>query len=58
MAQVLAQWRHPVASSESLDVLHNVMCLALYHRIAMVFKTASNLPTFIVVADYLFAHKT
>jgi len=29
-AQALARWRHPVASSEALDVLHRAMRLALY----------------------------
>ena len=43
-AQALAQWRHPVASSVALDVLHWVMCPALYRRIRMAIKIASNLP--------------
>ena len=29
------RWRHPVASSEALDVLHWAMCPALYRRICM-----------------------
>jgi len=55
-AQALNQWRHPVASIEARDVLHWEMCPALYCHIAMVIKTASNSPAFVVVADYLFAH--
>jgi hypothetical protein len=43
MAQDLAPWWHPVASSEALDKLHWVMCSALYHRILMVIKIANNL---------------
>jgi len=40
--QALAQWRHPVASSEALDVLYRVMGPALYRYIAMAIKIASN----------------
>ena len=56
-AQALAQWQHPVASSEALDVLHWVMRPASHRRICMVIEVASNLPAFFVIADYLFAHK-
>jgi hypothetical protein len=52
-AQALAQWRHPVASSEALDVLHWAMCSASYRRICMAIEIASNLPTFFVVVDSL-----
>jgi hypothetical protein len=38
---ILAQWRHPVASSEALDLLHWVMCAVTYWRIAMAIKMAS-----------------
>jgi hypothetical protein len=54
-AQALDQWRHPVAFIGAQDVLHWSMHPALYPRIAMVTKTASNLPAFFVVPDYLFA---
>jgi hypothetical protein len=57
LAQALAQWQHPVASHEALDVLHWVMQPALHCRIRMVIKVTSNLPAFFVVANYLFAHK-
>jgi hypothetical protein len=42
MAQALAQWQHPVASSEALDVLHWVMCSASHRRNRMANKIASN----------------
>jgi hypothetical protein len=48
-AQALDQWRHPVASSEALDVLHRVMPPASYRRICMAIEIASNLPAFFVV---------
>ena len=40
MAQALAQWRHPVASSEALDVLYQGMHPALYRCIAMAIEIA------------------
>jgi len=42
-----------VVSSEALDALHRVIRLALYCRIRMVIKTASNLPAFFVVVDFV-----
>ena len=48
-AQALALSRHPVASSEALDVLHRAMCPTLYRHICMAIEIASNLPTFFVV---------
>ena len=56
MVQTFAQWQHPDASSEALDVLHWAMHPALHRRTYMVIKVASNLPAFFIVADYLFAH--
>jgi hypothetical protein len=56
-AQALAQWQHPVASSEALDVLHWTMHPASHRRIRMVIEVASDLPAFFVFADYLFAHE-
>ena len=38
---ILTQWRHPVASSEALDLLHRAMCAVTYRRIAMAIKMAS-----------------
>ncbi len=42
MVQTLAQWQHPVASSEALDVLHWTMHPASHQCIPMVIKIASN----------------
>jgi hypothetical protein len=56
MAQALAQWQHPLTSSEALDVLHSAMHPALHRRIRMVIEVASDSPAFFVIADYLFAH--
>jgi hypothetical protein len=47
LEQVLAQWWHPVASSEALDLLHWEMRTVLYHRIAMAIKTASFVCVFV-----------
>jgi len=52
-AQALNRWQHPVASSEALDVLHRLMCPALYRCIRMAIEIASNLPTFFVVVNML-----
>jgi hypothetical protein len=51
--QALAQWRHPVASSEALDVLHWSIRPALYRRIRMAIKIAIDLPAFFVIANSL-----
>jgi hypothetical protein len=51
--RALARWRHPVASSEALDVLHWVMCPASYRHIRMAIKIASDLPAFFVIANSL-----
>jgi hypothetical protein len=56
MVQALPYRRHPVASSEALDKLHQAMCPALYHRICMVIKIPRNSPAFFAIVDYLFAH--
>ncbi len=44
---ILAQWRHPVASSEALDLLQRAMCAITYRRIAMAIKTAHFLGVFV-----------
>jgi hypothetical protein len=54
-AQALARWRHPVASSEALDVLHRVMRLASYRCIALAIKIARDLSAFVVAVNSLFA---
>ncbi len=38
---ILAQWQHPVASSEALDLLHRAMHTVTYRCIAMAIKMAS-----------------
>ncbi len=47
LEQVLAQWWHPVTSSEALDLLHQVMHAVLYHRITMAIKMASKVGVFV-----------
>jgi len=47
--QALDQWRHSVALSEALDVLHLVMHPASYRYITMTLEIANNLPAFIIV---------
>jgi len=47
-AQALARWRHPVASSEALDVLNWAMRLASYRCIAMAIEIVVNLPAFLL----------
>jgi hypothetical protein len=49
-AQALDRWRHPVASSEALDVLHRAMRLALYRCIA---EIAIDSSAFFVAVDLL-----
>jgi hypothetical protein len=44
---ILAQWRHPVASSEALDLLHRAMHTVTYRHIAMAIKMASFLGVFV-----------
>jgi len=48
MAQALAQWRHPVASSEALDVLHRAMRLTSYRCIAVAIEIVVDLPAFLL----------
>ncbi len=51
MAQALARWRHPVASSEAWDVLHWVMRPASYRRIRMAIEIARDSPACFVVVN-------
>jgi hypothetical protein len=46
--RALARWRHPVASSEALDVLHWVIRPALYRRIRMAIDIVVDLPELFV----------
>jgi hypothetical protein len=52
-AQALAQWRHPVASNEALDMLYRAMRPASYPCIAMAIEIAIDLPAFFVAVDSL-----
>jgi hypothetical protein len=54
--QALNQWRHPVASSEALDVLHQVISPSSYFLIRMATEIASNLPAYFVIIIFLFAN--
>jgi hypothetical protein len=45
--QVLAQWWHPLASSEALNLLHWVMRTVSYGHIAMAIKMASFVGVFV-----------
>jgi len=44
--QALTQWRHPVASSEALDMLYQAMQPASYRCITMAIKITSNFHAF------------
>jgi hypothetical protein len=55
MVQALARWRHPVASSEALDVIHRAMRPASYHCIAMAIEIAIDLPASFVSSISLLA---
>jgi hypothetical protein len=52
-AQALDQYRHPVALSEALDMLHQAMRPASYNDIRMAIEIDRDLPTFFVVVDSL-----
>jgi hypothetical protein len=47
LAEILAQWWHPVASSIALDLLHQVICAVLYQPTAAAIKTASFVGVFV-----------
>jgi hypothetical protein len=51
-AQALAQWRHPVASNEALDVLYRAMRPASYRCIVMAIEIAIDLPAFFVAGTW------
>jgi hypothetical protein len=51
----LARWRHPLASIESLVVLHRAMRPALHRRIRRVAKILVDLPAFFVASISLLA---
>jgi hypothetical protein len=51
--QALAQWRHPVASNEALDMLYQAIRPASYRCIAMAIEIAIDLPAFFVAVNSL-----
>jgi hypothetical protein len=53
--RALAQWWHPLASSEALVVLHRSMRPASHRRIRMVVEIIVDLPAFFVVSISLLA---
>jgi hypothetical protein len=54
-AQALARWRHPLALSEALDVLHQAMRPASYRCITMAIEIVVDLPAFFVSSISLLA---
>jgi hypothetical protein len=54
-AQAHAQWRHPLASSEALDVLHREMRPASYRCIAKAIEMVIDLPACFVSSILLLA---
>jgi hypothetical protein len=46
---ILAQWQHPVASSEALELLHWVMRVVIHRLITMAIKMASKVGVFFIV---------
>jgi hypothetical protein len=53
--QAFVRWRHPLASSEALVVLHRAICPALHRRIHMVVEIIVDLPAFFVASILLLA---
>jgi hypothetical protein len=49
LEQILAQWRRPVASVESLNLLYRAMRAVAYRRIAMAIGMASKVDVFFIV---------
>ena len=52
--RILAQWWHPVASDEALDVLHRVMHSALYCLVRMAIEMARKVGAFFLSS--IFCH--
>ena len=50
---MLAQWRHPVASDEALDVIHWAMHWALYCLVRMAIKMTRKGGAFFSVVNFL-----
>jgi hypothetical protein len=53
--RALARWRHQLASSEALVVLHRAMRPASHRRIRIVVEIVVNLPAFFVASISLLA---
>ncbi len=49
LASILTQWRHPLAFTKALDLLHWAMHVVLYRHTAAGIKMASNVGPFFVV---------
>ncbi len=52
---VLAQWRHPVASSEVLNLLHWAICAASCRRTATTIEMARKVGVFFIVVLFAVA---
>jgi hypothetical protein len=55
-ALALAQWWHPVASSEAWEVVHWAMHPTFYGHMRMVIKITSTFPAFFAVVDSVVAN--
>jgi hypothetical protein len=55
-AQALDRWRHPVASSEALDVLHQAMRPASYRCIAMAIENYHRFACIFCCRRFVIAH--
>jgi hypothetical protein len=53
MMRALDRWRHPVALSEALDVIHRAMRPTSYRCIAMAIEIAIDSPAFFVAINLL-----
>jgi hypothetical protein len=53
LEQILAQWRRPVASIESLDIRHQAMRTVSYRHTATAIKMASKVGAFFVVVVFI-----
>ncbi len=56
MSQALAQRRHPVASSEALDVFHWGMHPALYQHIPMAIEIARKVGVLFCIVNFVVVH--
>jgi hypothetical protein len=53
LERILAQWRRPVASIESLDIRYRAMRAVSYRRTATAIKMASKVGAFFVVVVFI-----